>query len=176
MSLTDRELWAVIHGLILGTLFLLSFSGGFVGIYSLRERLLTEDGVQERLPRMLIGGWIMAIVAWLTVITGTWIVYPWYRAMAPEGADLTAFPRSLLLSDPATSAWHTFGMEWKEHVAWIAPMLATSVAFVILYYGVRLARRGEMRWPLLAFFTLAFVAAGVAGAFGAFITKAAPVY
>ena len=177
MSLTDREFWAVFHGLILGTLFLLAFSGGFVGIYSLRERLLTTEGVQERLPRMLIGGWAMAIVAWLTVITGTWIVYPWYRAMPPEGTtDLTAFPRSLLLSDPATSAWHTFAMEWKEHVAWIAPMLATSVAFVILYYGLQLARRGEWRWPLLAYFTLAFGAAGVAGAFGAFIAKAAPIY
>ena len=167
MSLTDREFWAVIHGLVLGTLFLLAFSGGFVGIYSLRERLLTTEGVQERLPRMLVGGWAMAIVAWLTVITGTWIVYPWYRAMPPEGTtDLTAFPRSLLLSDPATSAWHTFAME----------MLATSVAFVILYYGLQLARRGEWRWPLLAYFTLAFGAAGVAGAFGAFITKAAPIY
>jgi hypothetical protein len=177
MSLTDREFWAVVHGLILGTLFLLAFSGGFVGIYSLRERLLTTEGVAERLPRMLIGGWAMAVVAWLTVITGTWIVYPWYRAMPPEGTtDLTAFPRSLLLSDPATSAWHTFAMEWKEHVAWIAPMLATSVAFVILYYGLQLARRGEWRLPLLTFFTLAFVAAGIAGAFGAFITKAAPIY
>jgi hypothetical protein len=177
MSLTDREFWAVIHGLVLGTLFLLAFSGGFVGIYSLRERLLTSEGVAERLPRMLIGGWAMAIVAWLTVITGTWIVYPWYRAMPPEGlTDLSAFPRSLLLSDPATAAWHTFAMEWKEHIAWIAPMLATSVAFVILYYGVQLARRHDMRWPLLTYFTLAFLAAGVAGAFGAFITKAAPIY
>jgi hypothetical protein len=67
-------------------------------------------------------------------------------------------------------------MEWKEHIAWIAPMLATSVAFVILYYGVQLARRHDMRWPLLTYFTLAFLAAGVAGAFGAFITKAAPIY
>lgn len=57
-------------------------------------------------------------------------------------------------------------MEWKEHIAWIAPMLATSVAFVILYYGVQLAGRGEWRWPLLAYFTLAFGVAGIAGAFG----------
>jgi hypothetical protein len=47
---------------------------------------------------------------------------------------------------------------------------------VILYYGLQLARRGEWRLPLLTFFTLAFVAAGIAGAFGAFITKAAPIY
>ncbi len=42
--------------------------------------------------------------------------------------------------------------------------------------SVQLARRGEWRWPLLAYFTLAFVTAGIAGAFGAFITKAAPIY
>ena len=177
MTLTERETWAVIHGLVLGTLFLLAFAGGLAGLYSLRERLLTAEGVEERTPRLLIGGWVMAIVAWLTVITGTWIVYPWYRARPPEGTtDLAAFPRNLLLSDEATAAWHTFGMEWKEHVAWLAPMLATSVAFVILYYGVHLIRERAMRLPLIIYFTLAFGAAGIAGLLGAFITKAAPIY
>jgi hypothetical protein len=175
MSLTDREFWAVIHGLVLGTIFLLAFSGGLAGLYSLKQAYLTPEGVQERTPRLLIGAWVMAIVAWLTVITGTWIVYPWYRATPAEGANLADFPRFFLLADPALKAWHEFGMEWKEHIAWIAPMLATSVAFVILYYGAGLVRRQEFRWPLLLFFTLAFGAAGIAGIFGAFITKAAPV-
>ena len=176
MQLTDRELWAVIHGLVLGTLFLLAFAGGLAGLWSLKARYLTAEGVAERSPRLLIGTWVMAIVAWLTVYTGTWIVYPWYRAPAPEGADLTGFPRNFLLANPNLSAWHTFGMEWKEHVAWIAPMLATSVAFVILYYGVQLVRRQELRWPLIVAFSLAFGTAGIAGLFGAFITKAAPIY
>ena len=177
MALTDRELWAVIHGLVLGTLFLLAFPAGLVGLWSLKQKYLTTEGVQERMPRLLIGGWVMAIVAWATVITGTWIVYPWYRAAPPEGTeDLTDYPRSLLLSDPDTEQWHKFGMEWKEHVAWISPMLATAVAFVILYYGVQLVQRPEMRRPLLMLFTLAFGAAGIAGLFGAFITKAAPIY
>jgi hypothetical protein len=176
MQLTDREFWAVIHGLVLGTLFLVAFAGGLAGLYSLKERFLTTEGVAERTPRLLIGAWGMAIVAWLTVITGTWIVYPWYRATPPVGTtDLAAYPRAQLLANPDLAAWHTFGMEWKEHVAWIAPMLATSVAFVILYYGVQLIRRREMRWPLILFFSLAFGAAGIAGIFGAFITKAAPV-
>jgi hypothetical protein len=127
-------------------------------------------------PRLLIGGWVMAIVAWLTVITGTWIVYPWYRAMPPEGTtNLADYPRSLLLSSDLTSAWHTFGMEWKEHIAWISPMLATAVAFVILYYGTQLIRRRDLYWPMLIVFGLAFAVAGIAGLFGAFITKAAPV-
>lgn len=177
MSLTDRELWAVTHGFFLGGIFLLSFSGGLVGLYSLKERLLTREGVAERTPRILIGGWVLSIVAWLTVISGTFIVYPWYRVTPPEGAtDLTAYPRYLLLSDPTTAAWHTFAMEWKEHIAWMAPFLATSVAFVILYYGIHLIRRQEMRLPLMVAFTLAFGAAAVAGIFGAFITKAAPIY
>lgn len=177
MQLTDRELWAVIHGMVLGALFLVAFAGGLAGLWSLKERLLTAEGVAERTPRLLIGGWVMAIVAWLTVITGTWIVYPWYRARPPEGTtDLSGFPRYLLLDNPNTEAWHTFAMEWKEHVAWIAPMLATSVAFVIVYYGVHLIRREEMRWPLMVAFTLAFATAGIAGLFGAFITKAAPIY
>jgi hypothetical protein len=176
MQLTDRELWAVIHGLVLGTVFLLAFPAGLVGLWSLRERYLTPAGVAERMPRLLIGGWVMAIVAWLTVITGTWIVYPWYRAMPPEGTtNLADYPRSLLLSSDLTSAWHTFGMEWKEHIAWISPMLATAVAFVILYYGTQLIRRRDLYWPMLIVFGLAFAVAGIAGLFGAFITKAAPV-
>lgn len=176
MQLTDRELWAVIHGLVLGTLFLLAFAGGLAGLWSLKERYLTAEGVAERTPRLLIGTWVMAIVSWLTVYTGTWIVYPWYRAKPPEGADLAEYPRNFLLADPNLAAWHTLGMEWKEHVAWIAPILATSVAFVILYYGRRLIHHPELRWPLMIAFTVAFGAAGVAGLFGAFITKAAPVY
>jgi hypothetical protein len=111
----------------------------------------------------------MAVAAWLTVITGTFIVYPWYRDPAPDS------PRSTLLADPARSGWHSFGMEWKEHIAWIAPLLATAVAFAVTYYGASLIRHQGIRRALIVFFTLAFVIAGIAGAFGAFITKVAPV-
>ena len=173
---TQQEFWTVIHGLVLGTLFLLAFAGGLAGLWSLKEGLLTDKGVEERTPRMLAGTTVMAIVAWLTVITGTFIIYPWYRATPPEGTtDLTDFPRSALLANEATAFWHNFGMEWKEHVAWLAPMLATAVAVIVIYYGPRLIRHPEMRRVALVLFTLAFLAAGVAGLFGAFITKAAPV-
>jgi hypothetical protein len=176
MSLTDRELWAVIHGMGLGALFLLAFGGGLAGLWSLRSGLLTSEGIQERAPRLLIGTTVMAGIAWLTCLVGTWIVYPWYRAAPPEGTtDLTKFPRSLLLSSPDTAEWHSFGMEWKEHVAWLAPILATAVAFAVLYYGSQLIQRGEIRRAAIVFFALAFAAAGVAGLFGALITKAAPV-
>jgi hypothetical protein len=34
MSLTSRELWTVLHGLVFGSLFLLAFAGGLAGLYS----------------------------------------------------------------------------------------------------------------------------------------------
>ncbi len=182
MELTSKELYTVLHGLVLGTLFLLAFGGGVAGLWSLRERLLTVEGARERMPRLVLGTWVMALVAWLTVITGTFIAYPWYRATPPAGVDravqsdaLSEFPRFWLLAGEKTADWHNFGMEWKEHVAWLAPFLATAVAFSVLYYGVQLVRRGDIRNALIVLFTLAFLAAGVAGLFGAFITKAAPV-
>ncbi len=75
----------------------------------------------------------MAVVAWLTVFTGSWIVYPWYRA-EPDGAKFQ------LLANSSTADWHNFAMEWKEHIAWIAPLLATAVAFAVIYYGRDLVR------------------------------------
>ena len=110
MQLTDRELWTLIHGMVLGALFLLAFGGGLAGLWSLRPKLVTGDGVTERTPRLLIGTTVMAVVAWLTVITGTWIVYPWYRVAPPEGLDLAIqsaelkeFPRYWLLASEETA-------------------------------------------------------------------------
>lgn len=182
MEVTDREFWALVHGMVLGAIFLLAFGGGLAGLWSLRGKLVTEAGVAERMPRLLAGTTVMAIVAWLTVFVGTWIVYPWYRAVPPETVDtavrnpaLADFPKFWLLAQENTAGWHEFGMEWKEHVAFLAPILATVVAFTVIYYGRELIRHGEMRRAVLIFFTLAFAAAAVAGLFGALITKAAPV-
>jgi len=176
MELTNREAWTVLHGLVFGSVFLLAFAGGLAGLWSLRPELVTVAGVQERLRRLMAGVWAMAIIAWVTVVTGTYIVYPWYRAAPPEGTeDLSDYPRSLLLGDPNTDLWHKFGMEWKEHIAWAAPILATAVAFIVTTYGRRLAHDPKLRYATIALFVLAFAAAAIAGIFGAFITKAAPL-
>jgi hypothetical protein len=132
----------------------------------------------------------MAVTAWATVITGTWIVYPWYRAPLAEVGDdpfagcagvvkptPTCSPRDFLLSNVSgtTEAWHTFGMEWKEHVAWAAPILATAAAFVITYYGPRLIARPWSRAMVIVMFVGGFAAAVVGGVFGAFLNKIAPI-
>src|SRR5262245_17514101 len=105
MSLTFNEFWTAVHGMVLGALFLLSFAGGLAGLYSLRPEWVTVAGINERLRRLDIGTTVMAVVAWLTVITGTYIVYPWYRAKPPEGADLIHYPRYFLLDNPNLAAW-----------------------------------------------------------------------
>ncbi|MBI2976416.1 MAG: hypothetical protein HYY33_05645 [Chloroflexi bacterium] len=182
MEITAREGWTIIHGMGFGAIFLLAFAGGLAGLYSLRPEWVTAEGLKERMMRLKVGLWTMAAVVWATVLTGTYVVYPWYRATPPKGTDptnaaaLTNFPRYLLLANASTAEWHKFGMEWKEHVAWLAPIAATVVAFAVTYYGPALAKRVGERRALMIFFVVAFAAAGIAGAFGAFITKAAPLH
>ena len=114
----------------------------------------TEAGIAKRVLRLVAGTWVMAIVAWLTVITGNYIVYPWYRAALPPGADLHMYPQALLVSKVTTAGWHHFGMEWKEHVAWLAPILATAMAYMVTRYGARLAKDAQvcrtMRYPVFS--------------------------
>jgi hypothetical protein len=187
MELSYRETMTVIHGMVLGAAFLLAFGGGLAGLYSLRPALITAQGIRERTRRLVIGTSAMAAVAWATVVTGTWVVYPWYREKL-AGTDLagcagatlpsaTCSPRDFLTSNASgnTESWHTFGMEWKEHVAWISPILATVVAFAVAYYGPRLVKHQGLRRALLVLFIAAFASAGVAGVFGAFINKVAPI-
>ena len=176
MSMSDRELWAVFHGMFFGAAFLLAFAGGLAGLWSFRRELVTAEGIQERLRRLQLGVWSMAVLAWVTVMTGTYVVYPWYRATPPEGTtDLSSFPRSLLLSDPDTDLWHKFAFEWKEHIAFVTPMLATAVALLVTYYGTRLVTNDRIRWTLIGMFVAAFAAAALAGGLGALVTKIAPI-
>ncbi|MGP4050419.1 hypothetical protein [Streptomyces sp. 2A115] len=169
LSFTNREWWTVIHGMGLGAVFLLAFAGGLAELYSLKPALMTREGVVKRMRRVRIGVTAMAVTAWATVITGTWVVYPWYREKIPTSA------RSQLLADPDTADWHEFGMEWKEHIAWLSPILATAVAFIVWYYGPGLIRHNRVRHTTIGLFVLAFLFAAIAGALGAFITKVAPV-
>jgi uncharacterized BrkB/YihY/UPF0761 family membrane protein len=169
MDLSNREFWALVHGVLLGGAFLLAFSGGLAGFYSLRPELVAGEAIHERMRRLTIGTTTMAALVWLTVISGTWIVYPWYRE------DTAESPRSLLLANPDTEDWHEFAMEWKEHIAWIAPMLATAAAFIVLYYRDDLIKNQKARKIAMGCFVAAFGIAVIAGLLGALITKKAPV-
>lgn len=169
MELSQKEWWGLVHGMGFGAVFLLAFTGGIAGLYSLRPGLVTDAGIRERMIRLKIGVAAMAIAAWGTVITGTWIVYPWYRAKTVDS------PKSILLLSESTKGWHEFGMEWKEHIAWISPILATVAAFIVIYFGSGLIKLDRVRKIVITLFLIAFFTAAIAGIFGALITKVAPV-
>ena len=173
---TVREAWTMVHGILFGGGFLLAFTGGLALLYNLKADLLTTAGGRSHVRWLKLATLVMAGLAWLAVLSGTYISYPWYRAAPPEGVtDLTPYPRSYLKADLNLAFWHTFGMEWKEHIAWFAPVLATVVAFVVWRYGEHLAFDDRLRRALIILFILAFAAAGIAGLLGALVTKAAPV-
>jgi len=50
--------------------------------------------------------------------------------------------------------WHDFGMEWKEHVGWLVPFLATAVAFIVLRHRRLLAEDQHLRTGVTNVFTL----------------------
>lgn len=168
-SISTREFLTSTHGMILGGLFLLTFSGGVVAMLGLKS----QDGMQLRMLRVWVVG--QAIIAWLATVTGAFIVYPWYRAKPPAGADLREYPQQFLMKHPDLSAWHSLGMEWKEHVAWFSPILATCVAYLVVKFGTHLAENRGLRSACLVLYCLAFGCAAVAGLFGAEITKAAAI-
>jgi len=176
MEITTRDLITVLHGMGFGALFMLAFSGALAELYRISAPgapTVMSAREQTALKFFLVA---MVILAWLTVFTGAYWVYPWYRAVPPAGVtDLADYPRRLLLSNGATSEWHNVGMEWKEHVAWIAPIAITMVAYLIGKYGRSIGQHPNMRTAILGFVVAAFVATGVAGAFGAFLNKYAPV-
>jgi hypothetical protein len=177
MHMNGREVWTVIHGMVFGFIFLLGFSGAIYGLYSLKANWGTEEGNAKNARFLKTYMWILAVLVWAAVFTGAYIVYPWYRATPPAGTyDLSTFPRYMLISSASTEWWHEFGMEWKEHVAFLAPMAATVAAFAVSYYGPMLARRTSERRAVMIFFIAAFATAAAAGLFGALITKVAPVH
>jgi hypothetical protein len=155
---------------------MLAFAGAVAEFYrmSAPEAAVLPSETGQRLLRWYLIA--MVVLAWASVISGTYMVYPWYRAVPPAGTtDLANYPKFLLISSPTTSKWHSLGMEWKEHVGWLAPIAVTMVAYVTAKYGRSLTRPRHLRTAVLGFTVAAFVATGVAAAFGAFLNKYAPV-
>src|SRR5665213_429450 len=176
MEITIRDAVTVVHGMFFGALLLLTFTGAAMALHavSAREGRWEITPAQQRKLSLYIG--LMALLAWLTVLLGAYVVYPWYRAHPPAGlTDLSNYPQRLLISSPATLQWHDIGMEWKEHIAWFAPISLTAAAYLVARYGAHLHELRPVRRALIGLVALAFVSAGVAGFFGAMLNKYAPV-
>ena len=176
MEITARGFWTMVHGMGFGALYLIAGSATVTELWrryrpgDLRPVELEDETF---LYRWLIA---MAVLAWLTVLSGTYVIYPWYRALPPAGTvDLAGYPQRLLLSRPSTSGWHSIGMEWKEHVAWLVPISITMAAAVFGHYRRNLKNHPELRNAVLGFTIISLLAAGLSGFWGAMLNKHAPV-
>ena len=176
MEITTRSLLTMIHGMGFGALYLMACSGALVELHR-RYRSPLKPAIEIEDERFLgLYLTIMAVLAWLTVLTGAYVIYPWYRAVPPAGTvDLAGYPQRLLMSSPSTIAWHSIGMEWKEHVAWLVPISITMAAAVFARHGRNLKVQPELRAAVLAFVWISLFAAAIAGFFGAMLNKNAPV-
>src|SRR5688500_41098 len=166
----------MIHGIVLGGGTLVALS---IAIFSLRAMGATDVSgpVVRDQSRYLAGALVFAAAAlWLTVLVGTYISFPAYRATPPEGlTDLGRYPRSLLQSNPGTVRLHALAMEVKEHMPWIAAMLATSVAFVASRYRSRLLTDVRLNGMATALVGICLTLASISGLLGILINKVAPL-
>ena len=164
--LTTRQLFFLIHS-TLGILIVHAFGGGL-------GTLLTsgDSRMKDRIRKLSTAG--LAIVAWLASAVGTWFGYAGYRAKVPPGGDIAMYPREYLLNSPQLAFWETFAMEWKVHIGWTTPFLATAVAFTALRYRRRLVADRLVRKVMTIMLLLAFAGALVAAGLGAVINVTAP--
>ena len=174
MLFSERSIWTMVHGIGLGGGALVGLAAALFYLYAARS----SDS--EALPlesRALAGITVLsAVLLWLTVIVGTYVVFPPYRATPPAGlTDLSEFPRALILASPSTAWLHAFAMESKEHMPWIASMLTTAVAFVTVRYRSTLLRNSSLRNLSLALLAISFALVAFVSLMGVFVNKVAPL-
>ena len=164
--LTTRQLFFLTHS-TLGILIVHAFGGGL-------GTLLTsgDSRMKDRIRKLSTAS--LAVVAWLASAVGTWFGYAGYRAKVPPGGDITMYPREYLLNSPQLAFWETFAMEWKVHIGWTTPFLATAVAFTALRYRRRLVADRLVRKVMTIMLLLAFAGALVAAGLGAVVNVTAP--
>lgn len=173
---TERSIWTMIHGIALGGGALMAL---FAGLFSLRAmRVETASiAVSQNQTRYLLGLIVFtAVLLWLTVLVGTYVSFPPYRATPPAGlTELARYPRSLIQSKPGTAWLHSFAMETKEHLPWVAAMLATAAAFIAVRYRSQLLRDARLNRMATTLLAICFALVSFVALLGVFINKVAPL-
>ncbi|MDP1858983.1 MAG: hypothetical protein Q8K82_09945 [Gemmatimonadaceae bacterium] len=176
MLFTGRSIWTMIHGIALGGAALMGLSAALFSLRAMRVAGASDVAAQHQSRYLAWLTVFVAVVLWLTVLVGTYVNFPPYRATPPAGlTDLSQFPRTLLQSNPGTVWLHAFAMETKEHVPWIAAMLATAVAFVGVRYRSTLLGDAQLRRTTTALLVICFLLVSAVSLLGVFINKVAPL-
>lgn len=153
------------------------FGGGYIVLLVVALGAVTWLRPAELLPagrestRRQIGMTLAAAaaVAWITVITGTWGIYPWFRADAAESAT------SVLRARASLAPWGSWVVLSKAWIAWTSAGLTTLAAAAGFRWRRRLTSEPRLRRCLQGLLTAALVAAAYAGAVGTLLAKLAPV-
>ncbi len=175
MLFSERSVWTMVHGIGLGGAALLGLAATLFYLYAARPVLFSDDSETGSRAYATVSVFT-AVMLWLTVIVGTYIIFPPYRATPPPGtADLSDFPRSLILSSPNTAWLHAFAMEAKEHMPWIASMLATAGAFIAVRYRRTALTTPSVRRMSFALLALSFAVVTFVSLLGVFVNKVAPL-
>ncbi len=175
MLFSERSIWTMVHGIGLGGGALLGLGAALFYLYATKPASLsTPDESGSRAFAYLTS--FTAAMLWLTVIVGTYVVFPPYRVTPPPGTiDLSEFPRAFVLAN-ADSAWlHAFGMEIKEHMPWIASMLATAVAFIAVRYPTAALGNPSLRRTAFSLLAISFAIVSLVSLLGMFVNKVAPL-
>lgn len=173
---SERSIWTMIHGIVLGGAALMALFAALFALRAMRTQGASDAASHDR-SRYLV--WLTvfaAVMLWLTVLIGTYIIFPPYRATPPQGVtDLRQYPRSLIQSSPDTAWLHSFAMEIKEHMPWIAAMLSSAAAFIAARYRSRLLSDAQMNNMVTAILAICFVLVSFVAILGVFINKVAPL-
>jgi hypothetical protein len=175
MLFSERSIWTMVHGIGLGGGALVGLAAALFYLYAIRSGPLATDADHgsRAFARVTV---FTAVMLWLTVLVGTYIIFPPYRAApSPGTTDLSDFPRSLVLASPATAWLHAFAMETKEHVPWIASMLTTAVAFIAVRDGAAALKNRPIRQMMFALLALSFALVSFVALLGVFVNKVAPL-
>lgn len=168
----------MLHGIVLGGGALVTLFTALFVLYAMRPSRAgagsaEASGPSRPLILLLVGA---AALLWMTVLGGTYIVFPIYRAPPPEGVTaLAAYPRAFVLSDPGTAWLHSLGMEIKEHVPWMVAMIVTGVAYVAARARERLWGDRELHGTVTVLVAVCLALVSIASLLGVFVNKVAPV-
>ena len=175
MLFSDRSIWTMVHGIGLGGAALLGLAAALFYLSAARPAVSIDDGEPGARAFATVTVFT-ATMLWLTVIIGTYVIFPAYRTTPPPGTtDLAGFPRTLVLASPGTAWLHTFAMETKEHMPWIAAMLTTAVAFIAVRYRSGMLTNGSIRRMVLTLLAISFVVVSWVSLLGVFVNKVAPL-
>ena len=147
------ELISIIHGL-LGTLFLMAFSGVLVSLFSFNK---------NRYNLLRVSVLVMTITVILIDIAGIYL-YGVYRAPNPESA------RSNLLA--SETPWvHTILMEFKEFAGIYVALLMILISFLVIHYKSEILEDRTLRNSVLFLLIVTMLLSLLTFGLGAYITK-----